>query len=173
MLRCNRSTSLIVEELLRKFLMTVQFRIVKHEDLFEYWLHLLIRSSCLNGQLPDNYPRCDVLCKNSFSFLVFIYPDEVIPSYASWHTSVGQNSFKVSVLRTFHLVSWQNCTRYGCTSVGRRSLFADSRTIFLPKKRNTNKVFDLKPISIASVFVRHFHLIVNACLLKFVSISCH
>lgn len=140
----------------------------------DVWLqaHFLQKESLTQMQLPNNSPATDSALFSSITD--FDSVEEVLVTYLLSSSSAGVDVITVSALRKvpsrvlaklFTLWSRLAWTQW------LTQCFLVSRTIFIPKVYDTARPSDLRPISILSVFLRHYHRTLNIRLMSTVPFS--
>lgn len=141
------------------------------KDVFQFWEHLT-RTPFVEGELPSNDEKVNI--EEAHKLTTFVTVEKVASAYPPLKTAVGvdnidtrflKQKFPQRVLAKIFTLWFRMCwvPQY----------VLDSRTIFIPKALNVERPEDLRPISISSVLLRHFHRILNNRLLSVVKISDH
>lgn len=145
---------------------------LRPESVFDFWSHFLTRSSLNCGDLPNNYVG-DEDKANSISHLTdFVSILEVRNTFLSVGTSAGLDGISVKdVKRKVPVRALAKLFTLWSRLCWVPQYFLDSRTSFIPKVANSNSPSDLRPISVSSVLLRHYHKILNARLIKCISFT--
>lgn len=127
------------------------------DNVVDYWTKFLTTESRCEGVLDNNVPA-----PVDFSNLLnFISVEEVIKNYPQYKSAMGHDGVTVAMLRR---IPSRALTKF-YTAWLRAGLVPthvlDSKTVFIPKGRGVDSPDELRPISISSVFLRHFHRILN------------
>ncbi|KAG8174080.1 hypothetical protein JTE90_005172 [Oedothorax gibbosus] len=129
-----------------------------HEDVFAFWENLLKATVATNHD-PADLPSPPMKVDKMIDLLATVSAEEALKSRLPYSSAAGPDDITVK--------DWNRVkTRSKCkiftiwARIGRVPAFImTSRTIFIAKKEEAISPADARPISIASVILRHFHKI--------------
>lgn len=135
------------------------------EDVFSYWRRTLTKSSFLK------FGTIDPGEEDAPSFDDHITIEEIRAAKLSPSSACGLDG--LTVKRLDSIPSRFNCKLYSLWLWMKwvPDCILDSRTIFIPKGEDVKEPAKMRPISIASAFLRHFHKILAGRLSKVITIN--
>lgn len=143
--------------------------------VFDFWTSIFTKTDYTELNFDPSFviDTSDFVSGNLPSEVCFVSPAEVIKNKLPFSTTEGPDGVSIRNLNEIPIRAL--CKLYTCWIILKwtPSFILDSRTIFLPKKPNSNIPAELRPISIASVLCRQFHKILAFRLSVKLSIDCY
>lgn len=168
----RRRTRRTVAEPFNRF--TIQHHVPLSSPILTYSItgHTFLRETFRSGGLPRNYVKDQSNLDALGKLTEFVSVSEVKAAVLAWKTALGLDGLTVrEVRKRIPLRALAKLFTLWSRMRWVPQYFLDSRTCFIPKRQNTCFSAELRPISIASVLLRHFHKVLNTRLVKCLQFS--